>query len=426
MAVDVKFSGSFYAAGMYQDKATFMKDTGFDGSTALYYQRLRLKTEFVVSPGLSLITRADIMERAWGAARTTPGTALDSNSQGTIAENQNIAFDYGYVQYASPIGVFAAGYMPNGAWATDFGNSESSIGKISYMLPIGNFTLIAQVGKGAENSVTARNPLSATNAGYADADNDIYYLMGIYSWKGGQAGLGLFGINYAGTRPAASGAFRTQYLMIEPYAIVQLGPVKITTEVDYLIGKTAKFDSGLGDIDISSLNAWINAVATFGPVYFGGTLAYVAGDDPATTNKNEGGFSGGTDFSPCLIMFNYERTYWAGAINGYNYTATAATSNANPMTNAWFAQGKIGGNPIPALDVNASLSYAKADKNPTGVLNSLYGYEIDVTGTYKITNNLSYMLGLGYLFTGDYYKGASNDNTVRDNYLLINKLTLTF
>ncbi len=38
-----------------------------------------------------------------------------------------------------------------------------------------------------------------------------------------------------------------------------------------------------------------------------------------------------------------------------------------------------------------------------------YGYEVDLTATYKITNNLSYMLGAGYLFTGEYYKGATCD-----------------
>jgi hypothetical protein len=36
------------------------------------------------------------------------------------------------------------------------------------------------------------------------------------------------------------------------------------------------------------------------------------------------------------------------------------------------------------------------------------------------------MLGIGYLFTGDYYKGKVADNKVNDDYMLINKLTLTF
>ncbi|HQP25609.1 MAG TPA: hypothetical protein PLP16_10610, partial [Smithellaceae bacterium] len=52
--------------------------------------------------------------------------------------------------------------------------------------------------------------------------------------------------------------------------------------------------------------------------------------------------------------------------------------------------------------------------------------EIDLIGTYKITNNLSYMVGMGYLFTGDYFKGFDDSSEVNDNFILINKLTLTF
>jgi hypothetical protein len=96
------------------------------------------------------------------------------------------------------------------------------------------------------------------------------------------------------------------------------------------------------------------------------------------------------------------------------------------MTNAWFGQGRIGFKPISDLDVKLSLSYAQADKKPAGFIGGTYGTEVDVTGTYKITNNLSYMLGFGYLFTGDYFKGTSGTNKVDDDYLLINKLTLTF
>jgi len=413
-AVDVKFSGEYYVAGMYLDRTSFKKDTATDGpSTAFYFQRLRLKTEFVVAPGLSLVTRADIMERAWGAARTSPSTTLDSNSMGTTAENENIAFDYAYVQYASPIGVFAAGYMTNGAWATVFGNSEAGFPKISYMLPIGAYTLIAQYGKSVESSVTAKNPL-----GIAAGDVDIYYLMQIYAFRVGQVGLGLFYVNNDATKQLG---YRAQYLMVEPYAILQLGPVKITTELDYVFGKTRKYDTGFGDIDQSSWNGWIDVVATFGPVYFGGTFAYLAGDDPGTTDKNEGGFTGGTDWNPCLIMFNYDRNYWAGSLVGQSTTAI----NGAPMTNAFFYQGKVGVKPIEKLDIMASVAYANADKKPLGYGSDAYGWEVDVTGTYKITNNLSYMLGVGYFKTGDYYKGTTNAD-VNNNYIVINKLTLTF
>jgi hypothetical protein len=111
MAVDVKFSGSYYAAGMYVDKTTLNKDTASDGpSTAFYFQRLRLQADFVVAPGLSVTTRADIMERTWGATRSTPGTTADVNSMATKAENENIGFDRVYVTYATPVG-YISGWL---------------------------------------------------------------------------------------------------------------------------------------------------------------------------------------------------------------------------------------------------------------------------------------------------------------------------
>jgi hypothetical protein len=36
------------------------------------------------------------------------------------------------------------------------------------------------------------------------------------------------------------------------------------------------------------------------------------------------------------------------------------------------------------------------------------------------------MLGMGYLFAGDYFKGTSDLNDVQNDFLVINKLTLTF
>jgi hypothetical protein len=36
------------------------------------------------------------------------------------------------------------------------------------------------------------------------------------------------------------------------------------------------------------------------------------------------------------------------------------------------------------------------------------------------------MAGAAYLFTGAYFKGLDPTSDVRDNYMLINKLTLTF
>ena len=414
-AVDVKFSGEFYAAGMYQDKTNLVKDVG--PSTAFYFQRLRVQTDFIVSPGLTLTTRADIMERAWGAARTSPGTALDTLSQGTTAENENIAFDMAYVQYVSPIGILAVGYMPEGTWGTVFGNNSTSVGKISYTFMKGGLMFIGQIVKHSEGSKTAKN--SST---YADADYNAYYLMLIYSFKYGQVGMANFYLDANVYRPY--GYDQRIPLYLAPYANLKIGPVGIQAELLWQKGKKDYELAGYNDVDIYALAGWLDVVGDFGMFYIGGTFAYVSGDDFSTTDKQEGGtLAGGNDFTPCLIMFNADRNYWAGSLSGYNSTAMSS-----PLTNAYFFQLRAGVRPIDKLDIKASIAYAVADKTPAATWESRkYGYEVDLTATYKITNNLSYMLGLGYWVVGDYFYGSTSANRdLANEFLVINKLTLTF
>ncbi len=421
-ALDVKFSGEYYAAGMYLDRTTLKKDTATDGpSTAFYYQRLRLRTDFTVSKGLSLITRADLMERAWGASRSNVPVVTTNavDSAGTVAENENIVFDWAYVNYRAPIGVFDAGYMNYGSTGTIFGNNSAPQGRIKYSLPIGPFTINTAISKVKEKSLTAINAVTT-----ADADNDVYHLEGVYSWKTGRAGLNVNYYRSAENRPPANN-YKSTYFLFTPYAFAKIGPVALQAEVNYANGKTRLYDdnSGFDDIKLENWSGWIDATADFKMAYAGASIAYVSGDDPGTADKVEGGtISGGRDWNPCLIMFNYyDRAQWVGNLTGYN----GATDNGL-MANAWFFQVRGGVRPVDKLDIMASVSFANADKKPAGFVKNAYGYEADVTATYKITNNLSYMLGVGYLFTGDYYKGTSDANNLSNDYLVLNKLTLVF
>ncbi len=427
MAVDVKFSGEYYAAGMYLDKTSFQKDTLASGpSTAFYFQRLRVRTDFIVSPGLSLVTRFDAMERAWGAARTAPGTASDIQSQGTVAENENIAFDMAYVSYASPIGVFGVGYQMESTWGTVFGNSNSTVGKITYTLPVKDFLFLVQLVKHAELSRTAKFA-----SPFSDADYNALYLMAIYKSKYGAIGLANFALFNHTTRTAPPGfASKTEIpVYLVPYAQLKFGPVAVQAELAYQYGKRRAdepFNPGVNDdADISTWAGWLDVVADFGIAYVGGTFAYISADDPATTDKIEGGFyTGGNDFNPCLIMWNYDRAYWAGNLNGFDTSSNGITFN-----NGYLYQLRAGVRPVDKLDIMASVTYAHADKTPAAVWESRsFGYEVDLTATYKITNNLSYMLGGGYVFTGDFYKGSNLSGTqeVQNDYLIINKLSLTF
>jgi hypothetical protein len=219
--------------------------------------------------------------------------------------------------------------------------------------------------------------------------------------------------------------------------MAKFGPVSVQAEFNYLNG-TDKYEdgvvkaAGVDKVTLENISAYLDATANFGMFYAGGSIAYVSGDDPDSKDKTEGGLiNGGRDWNPCLIMFSYyDRAKWAGNLTGYGTSV-----DNGQMANAWFFQLRGGVKPVEKLDVMASVSYAFADKKPwntannpaTEYLNDDYGWEVDLTATYKITNNLSYMVGAGYLFTGKYYQAnVAVNNELTDDFLVINKLTLTF
>ena len=467
LAVDVQFSGSLYEAGIYLDKVGVIKDAGSADksfNTAFFYQRLRVRTDFIAAPGVKVVTRFDALERVWGGSRSVTGTNTEAFSDGpaglfgvrgsamsagTQAENENIAFDWAYIEYASPIGLFRVGLQDDGPWGTIFGDTTYANPRILWLGTFGNWMFLAGAVKLADNSYSIQNPTTAQS----DKDNDKYAFGGLYAGSWGQAGIlggyWRYAVNRSGNEFAAAPAgfvpnvsSTANFWGLLPYAKINIGPVAIQGEIDYVFGKVATYDNSLmagQDIKLDNIEGWIDALVTLGPVYFGATFAYVAGDDYTTTDKMEGGvLSGGRDWNPCLLMFNFEdRGRWIGGIKGVGTTS----DGGGGLSNAFFYQGKVGVKPTPKADIYATLTYATVDKKPLGnvannpvyywnpaapnSIGSTYGWEIDVVGTYKITNNLSYMLGGAYWFVGDYYKGTTGV-AVNNDFLLINKLTLTF
>ncbi|GAB6268687.1 MAG: hypothetical protein STSR0002_14290 [Smithella sp.] len=448
-AVDVKVSGEYYAAGMYLDKTNVMDDDTAN-STAFFFQRLRVGTDFVVSPCLSLVTRFDAMERIWGGARSDVDE-WDSQSAGTRNENENIAFDLLYIKYVSPIGLFEVGYQPDYVWGTVFGNRSKgpTAGQITYMAPIGPVTIVAQYAKEGDNSFSAVN--NSYYPGATDRDYDSYRVGAIYNFNTAQA-KGAVGTLFLYNRDAENrngglpidnpiflyypAGYLTNVYKVIPYFKVKVGPVDLQGEFEYTFGDAIKAEAGaMGpDVDIDAWSVFLDATANFGQFYAGGSFVYLSGDDPGTPDKLEGSNSlaavntVGLDWNPCLIMFNTETFgYWVGGVSGHSNTVIG-----EEMSNVLFFQGRVGVKPTPQLDINLAIAYATADEKPDpyGVGSTFgngdYGTEIDLTGTYKITNNLSYMLGAGYLFTGDYYEGYGGNNDVDNDFIVLNKLTLSF
>jgi hypothetical protein len=429
-AVDVKFSGSYVVQGTYDNDRKLADPTY--GSQSSIYQRARIGTTFKVAEGLSLTTRFDALEKVWGNAIGPIGDDINS---------QNIKMDLAYVTFQTVIGQFDVGYQTQNRFGTAFGDSgeDSPLGtrgqggRIKYTLVTGPMTWLALLDKveGYKGDTTKQYG----TPGYAsEHDYEKYSVAGMYNWSGGNAGLLIqYIFNTANADLSATG-YKRKGLAFVPYMKGKFGPVYVEAELGGVIGKYKEFlteNAGLQqDQDWRAWRGYIMASVELGPAYIGGTTFYASGDKKTTDangtgSKVEGGLTTGTEFSPCLILMNYDLGRWYGAVGGaYNGVGVA-----NDIDNVFGGQLFAGIKPIPKLDVKFSVTAAKLNEEPSAtqdLVSKKLGYEADLTASYKIYDNLEYMIGFGYLWAGDAFKGFDSNHQIDNDYIVTHKLTLTF
>ena len=434
-AADVKFSGTYVAQGYYDNNRALIKDGG--ASVMNVWQRLRVQTDFQVQEGLKLTTRFDALNKVWGATRSTAanGNPL-SNPNGIDAESENIKFTHAYVSANLWGGLLRVGYQTQAKFGTDFADSgEQYYGpRVRYDYVAGPWTFIVLWDKieGSEYYSAAGPSGNIGVASYqTDSQADKYVGAFVYNWGKGETGLLVYYYLLTNTSgPAASPdlGFKSKFWIFDPYVKAQLGPFYVEGEVVYITGKSKEFESGAGgpDVDRSGWEAYGTVTYDFAPMYAGATFVWVQGDDPGSSDKNESGAGGGTDFNPCLMLFNYDLGRYEGKFGNPAFGAFPAMSGG--IANAFLAQVFVGIKPVPKLDLRASFTWATADRDVTASnwQSKDYGNELDITATYKIYDNLSYMVGFAYLWAGDYWKGTNSAASIDNDYLVTHKLTLAF
>ena len=438
-AADVKFSGSYYVYGMYVDNVQFRKDIDRTLSAqAFYQQRLRIQTQFKIAEGLSLVTRFDALEKAWGhfgatSWRNDAGIArydVTNRLAATTSDartQENIEWEQAYIDFTTKIGRFNIGYQNFVNWGTWFLDTPATRAGIKYFVPVGPVTIVAALEKTADQNVG--------NGIMAAGDSNIYDLGAMFKFGAGEAGiLYQYGDNNTNRRAAVGvSEFSTKMHIINPYAKVKFGPVFVEAEGVYGFGKIRDQEvPGVDSIDAEAMGLYLHAKADIGPAYVGGQFAYMRGDKKATADKQEGTFAAalyaGQTYDPCLIL-------WNNALYGGQHRL--GTPVGVFFDNAYLYQLYAGFKPVKEADIMLSVSYALADRRviPTsatgtfGVTDRDIGWEIDLVAKYKIFDNLEYMIGGAYLVAGDFFKAVTTTGTVIEkdnNYMLIHKLTLSF
>jgi len=451
-AADVKFSGSYYLQGVYDNNPNLLPSETAT-SRAYFFQRVRITPVFAIAEGLSFTTQFDALEKQWGntnwrrgvgvgddGTSTRPGSLVPAANPNVNVGSQetrlqeNIEFERAFVTFLTGIGQFQVGYQESYSWGTQYGDSTSTAPRILYATKFGPLTLSLIYEKMFDTDNTA----NALNYGKTDADNTNYALAAIYNGKGIEAGFlyryyaykaGMTLLNANGGALGSTGRNgngATKYHLLSPYAKMTFGPVFIETELSYVTGKFRESEvAGVADMDLKGYSFYLHAKANIGPAYFGGMYAYTTGEDladPTKNGTNPGG--GGTSWNPALILMAYDFSAETRAARN-----TAGNTSSGKI-NTIFYKAYGGFNPSAKLNIEAGLTYATVQTLLTSepTRSKDLGIEFDVTATYKIYDNLSYMVGMGYLWTGDWFKGVPGpaQPTVGNDYMLTNKLSLSF
>lgn len=391
MATDVSVNGSLRVRGWIDSNSALMPDENTE--SAYYDQRLRLGAVFQVADGLKVTVRGDVFDGTWGT------TAMRGDNPTNAS---NLQMDYAYMTFTTAIGMFNAGYMADGLWGTGFGDLWASRGQVKFVTKLGEEVLfIAKVVKNTE---------ADRGNQFADLDSDSYVAAVVY--KAGGVQTGLLGKHL---RNATNAFSLTTLNILVPYVKATFGDLYVEGEIIW-IGGEVEDAAGAHVVDLEGLAAYFKVKMNLGPGYVGGLMAYAQGNDPADLTTNGGVANSGGDWNPCLILFNDTCPAALGHVAG-------ATTGTN-MNNGYLYQ-VFGGMSMDKLSVKASLSHAVADE-AQGYVDDVYGTEFDLEAAYKIYDNLTYSVGFGYLWAGDWYKGANAANRIDDTYLLMNKLQVNF
>jgi hypothetical protein len=438
MASDFSVSGSYRVRGWLDTNSPLYEDDA--AKDAYYDQRLRVQPEFQVVEGLKVTCRFDALEKVWGNTAYTKahGTAVFNDPAGELLPpgsyeigspiaisdyvpgskasiefygnvpntNESITFNKAYVTFMTNYGEVMAGINSTNLWGTDFGNTEEFVGEIDFKTKLSeNLAVLFRVEKDVEADGLSDNTIE-------DQDKDAYIAAAVYKMEGMEGGL-----LWKYVRDVTTSIATQNVHVLSPYVKATVGPAYVEGQIYWATGDV-EYDDFLGwkDDDLSELQIYLMAKADVGPGYVGAMFAYAEGDDDPADDDIKGILSG-SDWNPCLILFNDTQPTTVGRYSG----ATTGTA----LDNAYLWQVFGGMSPMENLSLMASFTYAYADEKLDNVDDN-YGSEIDITASYKIYDNLDYTVGFGYLFAGDYYKGDDKDNDIDDTYLLMNKLQVDF
>jgi hypothetical protein len=393
MAAELTLSGSYFGRGTYNQNLT--GDSGDPESFRYYDQEFDLNAVLQIDDSTKIVSRFEMGDMDWGRTPANSGEAtigrvlpyiekdiVDKNDKEvdvvtdvTYYETQqpddNIYLEYIYGSHTfANGGNLEIGKMSSGAWATAFGNTEVPAWRIKYLQPtsVGMLVAIAQKDTEAGNK----------NKGN-DYDQDTYYLGMIT--KSGNVKIEPIVVY----QKYADDAYCSNLMALIVAASGTFNQFSFESELQY-----NNFDAR-ENRDFETYGLYAKGSYTNGPATFSLLGAYgsveenavdvkkVNDDGTTTTIPMNVGFSFGDDFNAggALIIGDDLFIDSNGALNGAYLFAATASYKVNDR-----------------LTLNGYLGHAGSNY-PDAKWDGAYVTELDFTGEYLITPNITYSAGAG-------------------------------
>jgi hypothetical protein len=467
----VNFSGSYRVRAFYNNNFNLNSDTE-DESKSSYFDN-RVRVNFQLMPSDSLTMNIALTTEDWKWGQTSQGAYV---SRPTTAQTDdgivNFELRYAYMEIKTGIGLFKVGRMPGaaagmatvgweGTWLgsgflDDAGNSSRD--RIAYVLPMGNFELIATYEKKHELDDAAGRQGNRLANKY-DQDWDEWTITPVYKFANGGVAVtmaynkinsqftslynadAIADILPVPVQQATAGLGGTSdidayYWSVNPGVALNFGPLGVHAELAYLSGKanwknptgtpSTWTDPATGityDVkDEADLQTWAfyaDMTYTFGPGLAGIQYAYISGDESLYDYTVDGVMTIGGDFTPFLIVYDRGTSFSGAAPNGQAMDIADAA-------NQWMVGAWVDYSVTEDLMLHAAFGYFAVNEVPSKDWDKHVGTEFDLGLSYNIMSNLTYTLDAGYFWAGDYYKMGVSANDVGNAYCVKNTLEISF
>ncbi len=380
-ATDFTITGDYYARGQYNDNKEGTATNG--DSYGVYDHEMVLNTTWQISPYTKVFARFEVRDESWAAGTN----ATETNGADDTNPETNIVNEYLYGQHTFANGLTVrTGLMGTSSWATDFGNDGTEAYRVMFIknTGMGQVILFTEKPQGGSETLTADSDIDVYFAGLVTKVNDIVLTPSVVY------------VNY-------DPYDRVQY-KFDMGAAGTIGNVGFESEV---IIQDFDYDTGAGT-DYTVYGAYVNVWTQLNALKLGAAVAYGSYDDDSGN-----GFEFNDDFECAGAMLMGDEALMGG--NDSIEAATLLVLYGSYAVSEKFTMsaylGYADSNVDDELNVNGDAQYDGANI-----------WEVNVQGSYKITDNVTYSAGAATSQTE--YDGAFTDPD--EAIQIYHKLAFTF